>query len=48
MFFVMRVADSASYADDDTTYVAEDFISNLENGFRQVIQMVLWWPDEGK
>lgn len=52
MFFVMRVADSASYADDDTTYVAadsiEDFIKNLENGFRQVIQMVLWWPDEGK
>lgn len=47
MFFVMRVADSAN-----TTYVAadstEDFISNLESGFRQVIQMVLWWPDEGK
>ena len=48
----MRVADSNSYADDDTNYVAadsiEDFIYNLENGLRQVIQMVLWWPDKGK
>ena len=41
MFFVMRVIDSGRYVDDDTADSIDDFTNNLENRFRQVIQMVL-------